>query len=170
MKKKLQNFWYYYKVPVIIILAVLAVGVYLYSQRETVEADYRVAVVAARGCSDEQLARLKTVLTAAGQDLNGDGSVTVKIRVYRFAIGAEGQDMNEIGGLDADLVGKVSGLFFVEDPEGFEAATNGIGTVADAVPVRDIPLFSDCGIDELYLLIRSGADPAYEVLWTRLFE
>ena len=33
--------------------------------------------------------------------------------------------MKEVAGLDADLVGKVSGLFFTEDPEGFEAVNVG---------------------------------------------
>ena len=164
MKKRLQNFWYYYKIPVIIILAVLAAGIYFLSLRETEKSDYDIAVVSPRGCSDEQLRKIQSVLEQAGKDQNGDGAVSVKIHVFRFAIGKDGQDRNEIAGLDADLVGKVSGLFFTEDPEQFEESTNGIGKAADAIPVSGIPLFSGCGIDDLSLLIRADADEKYAEL------
>lgn len=169
--KTLQNFWYYHKVPLIIILAVLAAGIYLLSQRgETVSSDYDLAIVSPRGCSDEQLSQIRNVLEQAGTDQNGDGAVTVNVHVYHFALGADGQDMNEIGKLDADLVGKLSGIFFTDDPEAFEASTNGIGKAADAVSVSDITRFSGCGIDDLYLLIRGEADQKYTALLSALSE
>ena len=169
MKKKLQNFWYYHKVHVIIILAVLAAGLWFCLQdRKTTVPDYHAAIVSPRGCPDEQLAKLRSVLEGAGQDQNGDGLVSVTVQVYRFAIGEDGQERTEIAKLDADLVGKQSGVFFVEDPEKFEEATNGIGKAADAVPVGDIPPLSGCGIDGLYLLLRNGADPKYADLLSAL--
>ena len=170
MKKWLKNFWYYYKVPVIIAFVILAVGIYFLSQRRSVKSDYDAAVVSARGCSDEQLARLRSVLEQAGRDQTGDGIVTVKIHVYRFAIGTDGQDREAIAGLDADLVGKVSGLFFVDDPEQFEESTNGIGKASDAFPVSDISQLKEYGIDSLYLLVRKDMDEKYDVLKTVLAE
>ena len=169
MKTKLQNFWYYYKVPAVIALLVLAAGVYLFLiRRGSVESDYHVAIVSAQSRSGEQLGRIQRVLEGIGQDQNGDGAVSVQVRVFRFAIGEDGQDPNEAAALDADLVGNESGLFFVEVPEKFEHSTNGIGKAADAIPVSGIPLLSGCGIDDLYLIIRTGADNKYTELVSAL--
>ncbi len=171
MKQKLQNFWYYYKIHTIIILAVLAAALYFFlSQRGSVSSDYNIAVISSRGCSEEQLAKIANVIRNAGKDQNGDGSVEVKLSVYRFSMGKDGQDQIEIMKLDADLVGKESGIFFTEDPDQFEASTNGIGKAADAVPVSGIPLFSGCGIDELYFLARSGVDQRYIEMRSALTE
>lgn len=162
MKKWLQNFWYYHKVPAVIALVVLAAGIYYFlTLHRSVESDYHAAVVSRQGCTGEQLARIRSVLEGAGKDQNGDGSVMVGLRVFRFAVGEDGQDAAEIAALDADLVGKESGIFFVEDPEKFETAVNGICKASDAVPVSEIPLLSGCGIDDLYLLTRSDAEDQY---------
>ena len=110
------------------------------------------------------------MLEGIAQDQNGDGAVVVELRVFRFAIGEDGQGMNEAAALDADLVGNQSGLFFVNDPEKFEKSTNGIGKAADAVQVSGIPLFSGCGIDDLYFLVRSGADQRYIEMRSALTE
>ena len=169
MKNKLLNFWYYHKVHVIIILAVLAVGAYfLLTQQKTVKSDYDIAIVSAKGCSDEQMGQIRDVFQQTGTDQNGDGAVTVKVHLYRFAIGESGQDREAVAGLDADLVGKVSGIFFVDNPEGFEAATNGLGKSADAIPVRSIPALSACGIDDLALLVRAEADEKYTQMLSAL--
>ena len=171
MKKKLQNFWYYYKVPAIIALIVMAAGIYLFLlQHRSVESDYHAAIVSPQSPSADQLERIQKALEGIGQDQNGDGSVVVTLRVFRFAIGEDGQGINEAAALDADLVGNQSGLFFVNDPEKFEKSTNGIGKAADAVPVSGIPLFSGCGIDDLYFLVRSGADQRYIEMHSALTE
>ncbi len=162
MKNNFLNFWYYHKVPVIIILVVLAVGAYfLLTQQNSVKSDYDIAIVSAKGCTEEQMAQIRDVFQQSGTDQNGDGAVTVKVHLYRFAIGDSGQDREAVAGLDADLVGKVSGIFLVDNPEGFEAATNGLGKAADAIPARSIPALSPCGIDDLSLLIRTEADEKY---------
>ncbi len=169
MKKKLQNFWYYSKVYIIIVLAVLAAVLWFRLQgRQTAAADYYAAIVSPRGCTDEQLAKIQSALEGAGRDQDGDGVVRVTVNVYRFAIGEDGQERTEIAKLDSDLVGKQSGVFFVEDAERFEEATNGIGKAADALPVGEIPQLSGCGIDGLYLLVRDGADPKYAGLLSEL--
>ncbi|MBQ6503553.1 MAG: hypothetical protein IJI57_06540 [Flexilinea sp.] len=168
-KKRINNFWYYYKVPTIIFLLVFAAGIYLFlTHRQSVVSDYDVAIVSPRGCSDEQLEKLRSALEQAGQDQNGDGQVVVTVHLYRFALGADGQDAKAVAGLDADLVGKMSGIFFTEDPAQFEASANGLGKAADAVPVSEIPLLTGCGIDDLYLLIRADADEKYASLRSAL--
>lgn len=162
MKNKITNFLYYHKIHMIIILAILAIGAYfLLTQQNSVKSDYDIAIVSAQGCSDEQISQIRDVFQQAGTDQNGDGIVSVNSHQYRFAIGADGQDRAAVAGLDADLVGNMSGIFFIDNPEGFEAATNGLGKAANAIPVRSIPALSACGIDDLSLLIRAEADEKY---------
>ncbi len=170
MKKWLQNFWYYYKVHTIIFLAVLAAALWFLSQKGDDKSDYSIAVVSPRGCSGEQLVRIQSVLAEAGRDQDGDGDVIVRIPVYRFAVGADGQDMIEISKLDADLTSKLSGLFFTEDPLRFETAVNGIVKAQDAVPVSSMPKLSGCGMDDLYLLIRTDAEEKYTALCSMLID
>ena len=131
---------------------------------------YQLFRLSPGGCSEEHLAKITNVIRKAGKDQNSDGSVEVKISVYRFSMGKDGQDQIEIMKLDADLVGKESGIFFTEDPDQFEASTNGIGKAADAVPVSRIPLLADCGLDDLYLLPRTDADDKYSLLLSSLTE
>lgn len=164
MLKELQNFWYYYRVQTVIALIVLAAGGYLLSQRDTVKYDYDIAIISPFGCSDGQLAEIRSVLEAAGSDQTGDGEVHVKLHLYRLSLGADGQDSNEIGALDADLVGRVSGIFFTEDPEAFEEATNGLGRASDAIPVREIEKLSGCGLDGFSLLPRKDSQEKYAVM------
>lgn len=171
MKNKFLNFWYYHKVPVIIILVILAVGAYfLLTQQSSVKSDYDIAIVSAKGCTEEQMAQIRDVFQQSGTDQNSDGAVTVKVHLYRFAIGDSGQDREAVAGLDADLIGKVSGIFLVDNPEGFEAATNGLGKSADAIPARSIPVLSPCGIDDLSLLIRTEADEKYTRMLSALIK
>ena len=168
MKKAFQNFWYYHKIPVIIVLVLLAVGLYFLLQPKTPESDYEAAVISGRGCSDEQLAAIQNALQTAGRDRNGDGTVTVQIHVYRFEIGAAGQDINAVAGLDADLVGKESGVFFAEDPESFEEVSNGIVKAAGAVPVSEVRSLAGAAPESLFLMIRTDAEEKYTELFSAL--
>ncbi len=171
MKKKLQNFWYYRKIPVIIVLVVLAAGIYLFlTKQQTVTSDYDIAIVSPRGLTGEQTEQIQRIIAANGTDQNGDGMVLAQLRVFRFAIGEDGQNVNEVAALDADLVGNESGMFFVEDPEKFEKSTNGLGKASDAVPVSSIPLFSGCGIDDMYILVRTDAEEKYALLKSSLID
>lgn len=168
MKKAFQNFWYYYKIPVIIVFVLLAAGLYFLLQPKTPESDYEAAVISGRGCSDEQLAAIQNALQTAGRDRNGDGTVIVKMNIYRFEIGAEGQDINAIAGLDADLVGKASGIFFAEDPEAFEEVSNGIVNAVAAVPLSEVRPLAGNAPENLFLMIRTDAEEKYTELFSAL--
>ena len=169
MKNKILNFWYYHKVHVFVALVILVMGAYfILTSRTVVQSDYDIAIVSAQGCSEEQMAQIRDVFQKAGKDQSGDGEVTVNLHLYRFAIGAEGQDGEAVAGLDADLVGNMSGIFLVDDPEGFEEATNGLGKTADAIPVGNISAFSGCGIDDLWLLLRTNTDEKYSTMLSAL--
>jgi hypothetical protein len=156
MKAKLENLWYHYKTIIIVALVVLAAGAYMLSQQLGIpKADLNVAVVCPEYVSDEARAALEEALAAAGQDLNGDGRVVVGLRTYQLEVGADGQDDVAIGSLDADLVSKYSGLFFLDDPAALEKATNGLFRASDAVFVGDWPALGALPDSARYAFVRS---------------
>ena len=145
--KRIQNFWYHYKTVAIIAAVIIAAGAYLILQQtKTEKPDYEVAIVSPDYFTEEQLSALKDVLQSNGEDCSGDGNVVVNLRVYRIALGQDGQDSAIIGALDADLVGNVSGLFFLNDPGIFEETANGICKASEAVPVADCEVLKGLGL------------------------
>ena len=70
MKAALENFWYHYKIPVLLAAAILVAGSYLLAQQlKTVPADYEVALVSSEYYSDEQLESERKVAKREGYDI-----------------------------------------------------------------------------------------------------
>lgn len=156
---KLRNFWYYYKTHLLIALAVVLVAGYFTVQRiMTPEPDYHIGLIRAMPLPDADLDALNASFATAGKDRNGDGQVLVQI--HTFYVDLADQDENAgvnnaqvVAGLDADLVGGVSGIFLTEDPQTLQAITGEI--------------FTDAGVSygyDLYLCIRSDAPEDYRQL------
>jgi len=156
--KKLENFWFYYKKPVLIALAALAVLGYLGIQKASApKPDYHIGLVQSTPCTEEYLSQLEARFAAAGADVNGDGQILVKVHTYFVDlkvgsdnVGFSGSD--PVAALDADLIGKVRGIFLLEDPDTFHAVTDGIA--------ENVLLFENT----LQLALRKDADDAYRVL------
>lgn len=161
----MKNFWFYYKKHVLIGLAVLAVLTYLGIRKAaTPSPDYHIALVQAEPCSEEELAALEERFTAAGTDVNGDGKVLVQIHTYFVDLKVGSDSMgttqaNPVAELDADLIGKVSGIFLLEDVVTFQNVTG--GKVLEPV----IPHFGG----KLYLGVRTDAPDAYKTLAEKVF-
>ena len=169
MKARLANFWYHYKVPVLIAAVILITGGYLLQQQlRMVKSDYDVAVVSGEYYSEEQLSALQAVLVSLGSDINGDGAVVVRVHNYRLEIGADGQDSMQISALDADLVGKVSGLFLLQNPKKFEEATGGLCRSSEAVSCSETAELSGGIWDDLFLSVRQEADEKYAAMLAAL--
>ena len=156
---KLKNFWYYHKIHVWIVLAVIAVAVYLGVQSAGVpEADYHVGLITTTPRSEAQLAVLTDSFAHVGADLNADGQVLVQLHTYYVDLADDSpnagvNNSDKVAARDADLIGKRSGIFLTEDPQTLQAITGGI--------------FSDTPVsfwDGLYLCIRSDAPDSYRQL------
>lgn len=161
MRKKLENIWYHYKAILIIGFLILFYAVYFFVQKiGNTEPDFSAAIISETFFSEEQLLSLQNALGSVVGDTNGDGETTVRISTYHLALCREGQDINELSALDADLVGKVSTMFLVDDPEAFETATNGICLAKDAFSVSTAKHFSGLGFDTLSVLIRKDLPSA----------
>lgn len=153
-----ENLWYHYKAVIIIIAVVLAAALYFGVQTaRRIDADYDIAVISPYGLRDEELSRLADEVTARGTDLNGDGEVKTGFRLYRIDFTGEiipDVDYEQVGGLDANLVGKVSGIYLTDQPSEFIEAT---GMASTPVSVSDIPVFS--GVPGSYYAIINPEHP-----------
>ena len=163
-RKKLENIWFYYKKHILIGLAVVLVLAYLGIQKlGTEKPDYHIGIVRSESLTAEEMDTLNGAFTAAGQDINGDGQVLVQIHTYYadLADDSENAGVNNaeaVQGLDADLIGKMSGIFLLEDVDTFQVLTNGILS-ADVISV-------DYG---LFLTVRKDAPEAYTDLIQNMF-
>ena len=163
-RKRIENIWFYYKKHILIGLAVVLVLAYLGIQKlGTEKPDYHIGIVRAESLSAEELNALNAVFTAAGQDLNGDGQVLVQFHTYYadLADSSENAGVNNaeaVQGLDADLIGKMSGIFLLEDVETFQRLTNGV--LAGDVTSMDYGLF---------MALRKDAPEAYTDLIANMF-
>lgn len=157
---KLNNFWFYYKIPIGIVLAVLVVSIYLWAQSAGVpEPDYHIGLVSVTPRSDEALKALEDTVAAAGSDLNGDGHVLIQLHNYPVDLADDSENAGVINhqivaALDADLIGRTSGLFLLEDPETFQTVTHG-RLKETFLPFQD----------GLYLCIPNDAGDAYQQLF-----
>lgn len=161
---KVKNFWYYYKFPVLIGVAVVAVWAWLsFQSAGTPEADYHIGLVRADACSEAELDALKARFAAAGEDRNGDGQVLVQIHTYFVDLADDSpnagvNNAQTVSSLDADLIGKVSGIFLLEDVITFRQITPDI--------LEPVSPYFDQG---LYFALRKDADSAYKTLAENLF-
>ena len=163
-RKKLQNIWFYYQKHILIGLAVVLVLVYLGIQKiNTEKPDYHIGVVRSDALSTEELNTLNEAFVAAGQDLNGDGQVLVQMHTYYLDLADDSENAGvnnaeAAQGLDADLIGRMSGIFLLEDVDTFRGLTNEILS-ADVIPVEY----------GLFLTIRKDASGAYTELIANMF-
>lgn len=163
MLSKLKNFWFYYKTHLLIALAVLAVICYLsVPSASTPEPDYHIGIVNTVPLTEETLSGIEAAFTAAGKDVNGDGEILVQLHPYFVDLAdnspnAGVDNAQTIAALDADLVGTVSGIFLLEDPEAFQAAANNL-LEQPFVPWQE----------GLSLALRSDADTEYIQLFENM--
>ncbi len=129
---ELKNWWWYNKRFVLIGLVVLAICAYMFIQSANeVEPDYFVGMVSTAPRSAEELAVLEKRLTAAGEDLNGDGEVVLQLKSYSVDLNDQstsaGYNSSEkIVALDSDILAGISGIFLLDDPEAFQEKTEGL--------------------------------------------
>ncbi len=84
-----DHFWQYYRWPVLIAVAVAAALFVCIAQLMTRETpDYTLILVTKQAWTDVQRERLATLMEAGGEDIDGDGKVSV--RVQNVFMGSDG--------------------------------------------------------------------------------
>ena len=122
------NWWHYHWYYVLaIVLAVLAVGYFIWSRVTEVEPDYTVAVVSRTDPDTAFLAEVEEKLEALGEDVNGDGKVKVNVKGIWLALDFETQDASlrqlmesSEEKLNSDFYLAESVIFIIDDPAAME--------------------------------------------------
>ncbi len=99
-RKKVDNFWYYYKFHVLIgAFLLFMVIVFIKDMLGKVDYDYNIAFVTDYMIADEDSQALQGYFEANAEDLNGDGEVHVQIQNYVLPPDdAQGYDPPDAGG------------------------------------------------------------------------
>lgn len=137
-KQRLQNWWDYHKWHLAVGAALLGVAAnMIWHAVVQVRPDYQIAYVGSVPLTEEQTAAWEERLAALGTDCNGDGKVVARLEQYLTA--GEGGDAEYAYAsnvrLMADLDGRDSFFFLLEDPEGFQKGYDVLED--DWIPVDD---------------------------------
>lgn len=137
-EQRLRNWWHYHKWHLAVGAVVLAIaGNIVWRTLTQVRPDYQIAYVGSVPLTEEQTAAWEEGLAALGTDCNGDGKVTVRLEQYLTA--GEGGDAEYAYAsnvrLMADLDGRDSYFFLLDDPEGFQKSYEILEE--DWIPVKD---------------------------------
>lgn len=121
-KQRRQNWWHYHKWHVLIGVAVVLIGAdWGWNILTRVTPDYQIAYVGSVPLSEGDGASWETQLAAFGTDCNGDGKVVVQLKQYLSSYEDAMYNAAANVRLLADLDGRESYFFLLEDPEKFQA-------------------------------------------------
>lgn len=174
-KEKWKNWWWYHKTYVII--GVAAAAVVLYSVLPGLlapKADYTVAMIATDWIPAETRDDIRSRITQAADDRNRDGQILIELYYYQADLSGETEgtlNYTEAARLDADLVGKMSSVFLIDDPEGFHRNT-AVPTEPEVL-CKDLPIFKEIKLPEgMVFTIRSDSEPASqaEIIYQRILD
>ena len=126
-KEKWNTWWWYHKTHVLIAVAVIALILYsVLPGLLTPKPDYSVAMITMDWVPEEIRAAVKEKIVSVADDRNHDGRVLLELNYYQADLSGETEGTDnylEASKLDADLVGKVSSIFLLENPDDFLANT-----------------------------------------------
>lgn len=166
-RKKVDNFWYYYKFHVLIgaFLLFMAV-VFIKDMLSKVDYDYNIAFVTDYMIADEDSQALQSYFEANAEDLNGDGEVHVQIQNYVLpAEDAQGYDPQMLAAgqtkMTVDLQEGTSMIFFISEQnyEKFKDADVFPEKLEDFTKMEDCAAYAEMGspssVKDLYVAMRS---------------
>lgn len=143
-QEKAANWWHYNKW--IVLAVIVGVVMIAWIVKDTVfqtKPDYQVGFVGHSELPVDTAAALTNALQELGTDVNHDGKVVVQLNQFtvNFDEGDETTDayyqMAGVTKLTADLSSNGTYLFLLEDPEGFEAATEALRYLDGTMPNID---------------------------------
>lgn len=87
LKEKIENFWYYYKTPIIIVAIVVALVLYLYSEfSPSVVSDLKISLTSQEALTEASI-NFNEEMPGLVKDINNDGEANITIQ--RFFIGED---------------------------------------------------------------------------------
>lgn len=143
-RKKIDNFWYYYKIHVLVVVFILFVaGVFIKDIVTKVNYDYSVAFVTEEMMTNEEISSIQSVFEREAEDLNGDGEIHVEVQNYTIPQGDSADPQLVAAGqtkLTVDIQEGTSMIFFLS-PGCYESYKDSGVLPADE---SEYIKFSDC--------------------------
>ena len=143
-RKKIDNFWYYYKIHVLVVVFILFVaGVFIKDIVTKVDYDYYVAFVTEEMMTNEEISSIQSVFEREAEDLNGDGEIHVEVQNYTIPQGDSADPQLVAAGqtkLTVDIQDGTSMIFFLS-PGCYESYKDSGVLPADE---SEYIKFSDC--------------------------
>lgn len=143
-RKKIDNFWYYYKIHVLVVVFILFVAsVFIKDIVTKVDYDYSVAFVTEEMMTNEEISSIQSVFEREAEDLNGDGEIHVEVQNYTIPQGDSADPQLVAAGqtkLTVDIQEGTSMIFFLS-PGCYESyKDSGVLPVDESEYIK----FSDC--------------------------
>lgn len=143
-RKKIDNFWYYYKIHVLVVVFILFVAsVFIKDIVTKVDYDYSVAFVTEEMMTNEEISSIQSVFEREAEDLNGDGEIHVEVQNYTIPQGDSADPQLVEAGqtkLTVDIQEGTSMIFFLS-PGCYESYKDSGVLPADE---SEYIKFSDC--------------------------
>ena len=143
-RKKIDNFWYYYKIHVLVVVFILFVAsVFIKDIVTKVDYDYSVAFVTEEMMTNEEISSIQSVFEREAEDLNGDGEIHVEVQNYTIPQGDSADPLLVAAGqtkLTVDIQEGTSMIFFLS-PGCYESYKDSGVLPADE---SEYIKFSDC--------------------------
>ena len=144
--EKRKNWWYYHRGHFVVAAVLLAiVGSIVWNALHQVRPDYQIAYVGEYALPDDTAAALEAGFAALGEDLNGDGSVIVRLSQYTSSSSAGAEAvMSSVTRLMADLTECESYFFLLEDPEQFQESYGTLRRLDGTMTEERVPVEETC--------------------------
>lgn len=143
-RKKIDNFWYYYKIHVLVVVFILFVAsVFIKDIVTKVDYDYSVAFVTEEMMTNEEISSIQSVFEGEAEDLNGDGEIHVEVQNHTIPQGDSADPQLVAAGqtkLTVDIQEGTSMIFFLS-PGCYESYKDSGVLPADE---SEYIKFSDC--------------------------
>lgn len=132
-----KNWWHYHKwhvaLSVVLVGAAASLTAHALGVGRT-EADYQVAYVGQSPLPGDTSAAIERAFASLGEDLNGDGQITVQLNQYPAAGADPGMAVSGETALLGDLLECESYFFLLEDPAWFQASYHSLCRLDGSLP------------------------------------
>jgi len=137
-EEKRKNWWHYHKWHIAVGVVLAGVGVSILCHVlgvGQVRPDYQVAYVGEHALPDDTAAAIEAAFAALGEDLNGDGKVTVRLNQYPASGGVDaGMAASAEVTLMGDILERDSYFFLLEDPAWFQVSYRTLRRLDGSLP------------------------------------
>lgn len=136
--EKRKNWWHYHKWHIVVAAVLAGIGINLVYHAlgiGRIKPDYQVAYVGRTALPDDTAAAIEAAFAALGEDLNGDGRVTVLLNQYPSTGGTDASmaASAEVT-LMADIMSCDSYFFLLEDPAQFQVNYHSLRRLDGSLP------------------------------------